>query len=159
LKKIIIAAISRNNVIGKEGNIPWHSDEELKHFKDTTLGYPIIMGRRTFESIGKPLIKRLNIIITSHPELFIKFVDIKCFFSVKEALNFCEMSNYDKVFIAGGGKLFEDTINYADEMIISQMNFHSEGDTFFPVIDPEIWTEKENILFKEFKVATYRKNN
>lgn len=159
MKKVIIAAISQNNVIGKNGNIPWHSKEELKHFKDTTIGFPVIMGRKTFESLGKPLVKRLNIIITSHPELFIKFVDIKCFYNVKDALIFCEKSNFDMVFIAGGGKLYSEAIEFADELVISKMNFQSQGDTFFPYIDPEIWTEKENILYKDFKVVIYRKKN
>jgi len=159
LKIIIIAAISGNNVIGKDGKIPWHSAGELKHFKDTTVGFPIIMGRKTFESIGKPLEKRLNIIITSHPELFIKFADIKCFLNVKDALNFCKNGNFDKAYIAGGGKLYHDSIHFADELIISKMNFCVDGDTHFPVIDPKMWIENENVLYKDFKVVTYRKNN
>ncbi len=157
MKIIIIAAVSGNNVIGREGAIPWHSREELSYFKEATYGFPVIMGKNTFLSIGKPLTGRLNIIITSNPQLFIKFEDIKCFFNLKEALFFCENNYFERVFIAGGAKLYSEAIEKADEMIISRMNFDVEGDTFFPYIDPEIWDKTKGEKYNEFETYIYTK--
>ena len=157
MKSIIIAAVSKNNIIGKDGKIPWHSKEELRHFKDTTTGFPVIMGRKTFESIGKPLENRLNIVITAHPGLFIKFAEIKCFNSLKEALFFCENHYFGQVFIAGGARLYNEAILTADELIISRMNFECEGDTHFPGISSEKWSPGKTEKRNEFEILFYSK--
>lgn len=157
MKIVIIAAVSKNNIIGKEGKIPWHFPEELKHFKETTTRFPVIMGRKTFESIGKPLINRMNIIITSHPELFIKFEEVKCFPNLKEALLYCEKNNHEKVFVAGGGAVYTEALCFADEMIISRMNIETDGDTFFPPIEADAWNEKNRIVKNNFEIVTYSK--
>jgi len=157
LKLVIIAAVAKNNVIGKNGKMPWHSGEELAFFKGTTTGFPVIMGRSTFESIGLPLKDRLNLIITSHPELFVKFEGVKCFYNLSETLNFCMENNFSKVFIAGGGKVYSDSINLADELIISRMDLEPEGDTFFPGINPDIWLETDIIKKTDFEIHTYKR--
>jgi dihydrofolate reductase len=159
LKIVIIAAVSRNNVIGYEGKIPWHSREELKHFKESTLGFPVIMGRKTFESIGEPLKGRQNLIITSNPGFFSQFEEIKCFAKLKEAFLFCEKSNFEKVFIAGGARVYEEAITIADELMISRMNFEAEGDKYFPEIMPGEWDEVENKKNNEFEILIYRRKN
>lgn len=157
MKIIIIAALSENNVIGMNGGVPWQSSPDMSHFKETTLGFPVIMGRKTFESIGTPLKERLNIIITTHPELFIKFRDVKCFLSLNEALVYCKGKNFSKVFIAGGGMIYKEAIGIADEMILSRMNFECQGDTYFPHIEPSIWEVKEKRILSDFQIITYRK--
>lgn len=139
--------------------MPWHSKEEFKHFKETTTDYPVLMGRNTFESFGKPLKNRLNIIITRNPEKKYEFEELKYFTSLEEAYKFCESENYEKVFICGGGEIYRVSINDVDELIISVMNLEPEGDTFFPEISDKIWkvdSIKENA---EFSVYYYSRKN
>lgn len=159
MKKIIIAAVSRNNVIGFNGQIPWHSKEEFKHFKETTTDFPILMGRNTFESFGKPLKNRLNIIITKYPEKKYEFEELKYFSSLEEAYKFCESGNNEKVFICGGGEIYRASINDVDELIISVMNLETEGDTFFPEISDKIWDVTETKENAEFTVYYYSRKN
>ncbi|MCL5029266.1 MAG: dihydrofolate reductase [Bacteroidetes bacterium] len=156
MKKIIISAIAKNGVIGRSnGEMPWHSKEEFQHFKSTTFGFPVIMGRVTFETLGKPLKGRLNVIITSNNNLKYDFNDVKIFNSLEQAFEFCESQKFEKVFIIGGGKIYKQAMKYVDEMIISIMNFEAEGDVFFPEINPRNWkiisSEKRN----EFEILTY----
>ena len=156
MKKIIISAVAKNGVIGRSnGEMPWHSKEEFQHFKATTFGFPVIMGRITFETLGKPLKGRLNIIITSSDNLKYDFNDVKIFNSLENAVAFCEAQNYEKVFVIGGSKIYKQAMKFVDEMIISIMNFKAEGDVLFPEIDSKTWkiisSEKRN----EFEILTY----
>jgi len=155
LKKIIIAAVSQNNVIGKEGAVPWHSKEELQHFRKNTIGFPVIMGRKTWEAIGKPLEGRLNILVTGNQDYQTSFREVVIFYSLKHALDFCKTSVYEKVFIIGGGEIFKQVINEADEMIISEMNFETEGDVYFPEVDGNKWILESNELYADFIVHHY----
>lgn len=154
MKIIIISAIGQNFVIGKDGKIPWHSSEEFRHFKSATMGSPMIMGRKTFESIGKPLPGRLSIVISSN-EILILPAGVKKFSSIGAALDFCEKENQEKVFIIGGGSIYKEAINFADELIISVMNLNPEGDTFFPEINDQIWKENKTEKFEEFSVKYF----
>ncbi len=155
MKRIIIAAVSKNNVIGKNGKVPWQAKEELKHFQKTTMGFPVIMGRKTWEAIGKPLEGRLNIVITRNLDYSIPFHEAIIFYSIQQALNFLKTSVYEKIFIIGGGEIFRETIDEADEMFLSEMNFEVEGDVYFPVIDRKKWTLDFNELFSDFTVHHY----
>ncbi len=155
MEKIIIAATSQNGVIGNSGKIPWHSSEEFKHFKQTTMSFPIIMGRKTFESIGKPLPGRLNIIISRNPNLSHESSNIKIFQSLEKSLNYCETESYKKAFIIGGGEIYKRSIDLADKMIISKMNLNVEGDTHFPEINCKIWKIEDKKEFDEFVVYYY----
>ena len=155
MKKIIIAAVSKNNVIGKDGKIPWHSKEELQHFKKNTLGFPVIMGRKTWEAIGKPLEGRLNIVVTHNEDYITSFNEVVIFYSLQQALDFCKTSVYDKVFIIGGGEIFTQILNDADEMIISEMNFEIEGDVYFPEFNGTNWILESSELFTDFTVHHY----
>ena len=158
MKKIIIAAVAKNNVIGKDGIMPWHSKEDLKHFKETTMGSPLIMGRKTFFSMGgKPLKGRLNIILTRDKNFQKPHPDVEIFSSIDEAYDHCERENYGKVFITGGGEIYKREINNVDELLISEMNVEVEGDTFFPEIDIKIWEVVEEKTYSEFTLKTYRK--
>jgi len=151
MKKIIIAAVSENFVIGKNGKIPWHSKEELTHFRNITLGFPIIMGRKTWEAIGKPLEKRINIVITHNVK---KYPHILAFNSLLEAFDYCE-KKFDKVFIIGGESIFKQTISIADEIILSIMKFTADGDTFFPQIELNDWKLNSIKEFTDFTVHHY----
>ncbi len=156
MKKIIISAVAKNRVIGRSsGEMPWHSKEEFQHFKSTTFGFPVIMGRITFETLGKPLKGRLNIIITSNENLKYDFNDVKIFNSLENAIAFCETQNFEKIFIIGGGKIYKQAMKFIDEMIISIMNFEAEGDVFFPEIDESNWKIISRDNRGEFEILTY----
>jgi dihydrofolate reductase len=160
LEKIIIAAISKNNVIGLDGKVPWHSKEELQHFKQTTMSFPVIMGRKTWEAFGKPLLGRLNVVITRDQSFSTQFHEVIVFQSLQLAFSYFSTSIYKKVFIIGGGEIFSEAIDKVDSLILSEMNFETEGDTFFPEIDGTKWTLETNELFTDFTVHHYiRKQN
>jgi len=156
LKIILIAAVAKNNVIGRStGEMPWHSKEDFQHFKQTTLSFPIIMGRKSFESLGKPLKGRLNIVLTQNSKLKEKFGEIMIFTSLKQAYEYCEAANNEKVFVIGGGQIFEQAITDADEMIISHMDFNAEGDVVFPKIDLSKWEISSREKRSEFEIVIY----
>ena len=158
MKKIIIVAAANNNVIGKNGKIPWHSKEDLKHFKNTTMGFPIIMGRKTFESIGKPLKGRLNIVITRNKEFKVDFGDVLIFNKLDDAFKKCEAEEYKKVFIIGGGEIYNEALKNADEIIFTKMNLQVDGDTFFPQVNLENWKLFSEERFHEFDILRYTRN-
>jgi len=156
--KIIIAAVATNGVIGRlSGEMPWLSKEEFQHFRNTTLGHPIIMGRKTFESLGKPLKGRLNIVLSKQRDFMIKLDEVVTLNSLIEAYEYCKEKNYTKIFIIGGGQIFPEAMKSADEMIISIMKFPAKGDVYFPVIDPNIWNEVNREERSEFIIITYVK--
>ncbi|MEK6553442.1 MAG: dihydrofolate reductase [Bacteroidota bacterium] len=160
MEKIIIAAISKNNVIGLDGKVPWHSKEELQHFKQTTMSFPVIMGRKTWEAIAKPLKGRLNVVITRNQSFSTQFHEVIVFQSLQLAFSYFSTSIYKKVFIIGGGEIFSEAIDKVDSLILSEMNFETEGDTFFPEIDGTKWVLDTNELFTDFTVHHYiRKQN
>jgi dihydrofolate reductase len=155
LKKILIAAVSRNNVIGFEDKVLWHSPEELKHFKKTTIGSPVIMGRKTWEVIGKPLPGRLNIVITRNTEYVIPFKEVVLFNSLNQAFSFCRSSIYEKIFVIGGGEIYSQSINESDEIIISEMNLDALGNVYFPEIDGTLWVLDSSELNEDFTIHHY----
>lgn len=160
MKKIIIVAIAQNNVIGKaNGEMPWHVKEEFKHFKNTTIGHPIIMGRKTFEALGKPLIGRLNIIITRNKNYSVNFDEVLIFNSLDNAIEFCEQKEYEKIFLIGGGNIYSQAISIVDEMIISRMKFEAEGEVEFPNFNIDEWTVEKIIERELFDVFIYRRKN
>ncbi|MBD3155717.1 MAG: dihydrofolate reductase [Candidatus Aenigmarchaeota archaeon] len=136
---IVIAAVARNNVIGKDGDIPWHIPEDLKHFRDETSGFPVIMGRKTYESLPKkPLKGRLNIVLTRRKDYKPgKGVVVKN--SLKEAIEYCEKKNYVRAFIGGGASIYKQALSFADKLDITRVHKDYEGDTYFPEIDPDKW--------------------
>ena len=156
MRKIVIAAVAKNGVIGRStGEMPWHSKPEFQHFKYTTIGFPIIMGRITFESLGNPLKGRLNIIITKNKELKDRFPDIMVFDNVNDVYSFCEDHKFEKIFLTGGGSLFPVFMNDADEMIISIMDFNAEGDIYFPEINDTVWKIESKDQRDGFEIIYY----
>ncbi|MBP3195252.1 MAG: dihydrofolate reductase [Cardiobacteriaceae bacterium] len=140
----IIAAMTKNRVIGKNNTMPWHLPADLAHFKTTTLNYTVIMGRNTYFSIGKALPNRRNIIITGQ-----NFTADSCeiFHSLEEA--FSTLKDEKKIFIIGGGKIYSQTIDRADFLHITWIDTELDGDTFFPEIKPEIWQEKSRKMYEK----------
>ena len=160
MKIIIISAIAQNGVIGKSnGEMPWHIKEEFQHFKQTTIGSPVIMGRKTFETLGKPLKGRENIIITRNNDFNLSFDDTKIFHSLQESINYCKSKKYEKAFMIGGGQIYEQALSLADEMILSYMKFEAEGDIFFPKFDTDEWEKKSTEDREQFEIVTYVKKN
>lgn len=131
----LVAAMDKNRLIGQKNHLPWHLLSDLYHFKAVTLGKSIIMGRKTFESIGKPLLHRRNIVISREAGLRIE--GCKIFSSVEEALN--NLANEPEVMIIGGGSLFKETLPKADKMILTIIEHSFEGDTYFPLWDTDEW--------------------
>ena len=160
MRIIIISAIARNGVIGQSnGEMPWHVKEEFQHFKKTTLGSPILMGRKTFETLGKPLKGRLNIILTKNSGNKYPFEDVKIFNNLHEAYTFCEKEKNEKIFIIGGGEIYKQALNDANEMILSYMKFDAEGDVRFPDFDKNLWEIVSVENREKFDIYCYKKKN
>jgi dihydrofolate reductase len=156
LRKIIIAAVAKNGIIGRSnGEMPWHSKIEFQHFKSTTLGFPIVMGRKSFDSLGSPLRGRLNIVLSKNKELKDRFPDIMVFDRVNDVYSYCENQKFEKIFLIGGGSLFPVFMKDADEMVISTMDFNAEGDIYFPKIDENVWEIESNDQREGFEINYY----
>lgn len=127
----IIVAHTRDFVIGKDGGIPWHLPKDLAFFKKTTVGSTVIMGRKTFESIGRALPNRKNIVITSNDSFVVPDGVIKCS-SLEDAI---KMVGNDNAFIIGGGTIYQHAIKFVDRLYITVVDANIEGDTYFPKYD------------------------
>lgn len=137
---IIVVAVSRNGVIGREGDMPWRLPSDLKHFKAVTMGKPIVMGRKTFESIGRPLPGRANIVIsrTSGPIEGVEVVrslDDAIALGRRRAVE----AGADAVAVVGGGEIYAQAMPLADALHVTHVEAEIEGDTRFPAIDPTLW--------------------
>ena len=160
MRLIIIAAIARNGVIGRaNGEMPWHVKDEFQHFKQTTLGFPVIMGRKTFETLGKPLKGRKNIIITGNRDFIAEFDETKIFHSLGESIDYCKSAKFEKAFIIGGGQIYKQAMLIADEMILSFMKFEAEGEVKFPEIKNDIWKRVSIEDREQFEIIRYVKIN
>ena len=135
----IIVAASTNNVIGVRGELPWRLRDDLKRFKQLTLGKPVIMGRRTFESIGRPLPGRDNIVITT--DRHYQADGCRVVHSIDQAL--VAAGDCEEVMIIGGADLYRQTLETADRLYLTLVKAAPEGDTWFPVIEPQQWREIE----------------
>ncbi|MDD3072601.1 MAG: dihydrofolate reductase [Candidatus Pacebacteria bacterium] len=158
MKIIIIAAVSKNNVIGKGSKIPWHSKEDFSHFKEKTLNNVVLMGRKTYESIGKALPRRKNIVITGEKK---SFSDAERYDSYKEGLTgakeYAKKNNCD-IFIIGGGSIYNQAIEDADFLYISHMKSDFEGDVFFPDFEKtKKWTIKSKEEFNDFTFIVWER--
>lgn len=134
-----IAAVARNGVIGKDNQIPWYLPADLAWFKRTTLRHHVVMGRKSFESIGRPLPKRVNIVVTRNP--FYIADGILTFPSVEDALATARAHGETETFIIGGGEIYRQSMVYWDRIYLTEVDIEPEGDAFFPEIDPDTWRE------------------
>ncbi|MGZ4958259.1 MAG: dihydrofolate reductase [Methylomonas sp.] len=143
MKISLIVAMASNRVIGLNGQMPWHLSADLKRFRQTTTGSPIIMGRKTFEAIGKPLPGRSNLIVSRNADY--QQPDCLVFGDIDSALQYCSESR--EVFVIGGATLYEALLPRADFLYLTEIDKDFPGDTFFPPIDARDWREieRENI--------------
>ena len=137
MQKNIIVAISDNNAIGRNNELLWHISEDLRFFRRTTLGWPVIMGRKTFESIGRALPGRVNVVISRG---FTTGEDVEVVGSLEEAFATAESTNLEKCFVMGGGQIYAQALEMADRLVVTHVHtIIEDADTFFPPIDPEVW--------------------
>ncbi|MCH6574472.1 MAG: dihydrofolate reductase [Ignavibacteriaceae bacterium] len=160
MRIIIIVAVAANGVIGRaNGEMPWHVKEDFQHFKKTTMSSPIIMGRKSFVSLGKPLKGRENIVVTRNTNLNYDFDDVTIVLSLNEAIEHCKLLNKEKIFITGGGEIYKQSISIADEMIISHMKFDAVGEVKFPEIDMNEWYIDSKDDREKFEIVTYKRKS
>lgn len=145
LSIILVVAAAQNNAIGKGNQMPWHLPNDFKFFKNTTWGMPVVMGRKTFESMGKPLAGRTNIVITRqtdwHPE------GVVVVHSLPEALAEARQLAVKKVYVVGGGDLYRQTLPLADTVFLTRVQTVIDGDTFFPALAESDWQLDWEISF------------
>jgi len=153
MKKSIIAAMSSNHGLGKDNKMIWHLPEDLKKFKEYTVNHHILMGRKTFESIGnKALPNRVNIVISRNESYKVPngVILVK---SIEEGIEFAEKNNETELFIIGGGEIYDKTINIVDSIYLTRLLERFDCDTFFPAVDYskfEVRDEIERVIFQNF---------
>lgn len=149
---ILIAAMAENHVIGLNNHIPWHIPEDLEHFKVTTTGKAVVMGRRTYESIGeKPLPNRKNVVVTRQATWCSRGVDVA--HSVEEAFN--RLKNEPMIYVVGGTKIYEASLPFAHELCLTKVALQVAGDTFFPAFDVACWQETKRFTGQSSCGVTY----
>lgn len=163
---VLIAAVARNGIIGADNDMPWRLPSDLKHFKSKTIGRPVVMGRKTFQSLGRPLPGRPNLVVTRdagfRPE------GAECFASLEEALaaasRLAAELEVDDVIVMGGGQIYAQSMALADRLEITEVQADPEGDTRFPGIDGEVFEEVARVKGErgekdsaDFDFVTYRR--
>jgi dihydrofolate reductase len=140
---VLIAAVARNGVIGAQGALPWRLSSDLKHFKAATMGKPLVMGRKTYQSIGAPLPGRTTIVVTRDPSFAVDGVLVAR--DVEEALRLAEIAaranGSSEIMIVGGGEIYAQTIGRAARLLITEVDLTPDGDARFPAIDRAVWRE------------------
>ena len=134
-KITLIVAAAENNAIGKNNQMPWHLPNDFKYFKKNTLEHSIVMGRKTFDSIGKPLPERRNIILTRDMRYFSEEADVAN--SLNEVMNFCRDER--EIFIIGGANVYEQTLPLAQRVLLTRVHTIVDGDAFFPTLSADEW--------------------
>lgn len=148
----LIVAFDENNLIGKNNSLPWHISEDLKHFKTLTTGNRIIMGRKTFESIGKPLPNRENIVLSKNGFIY---EGVKVYSRVEELLE--TLNDEKKNYIIGGAGIYKELLPLVDILHISHVKGIFEGDAYFPKVNYDDYEILEKIEYEEFTYIKYRK--
>ncbi len=140
----IIVACSRNNVIGRDNALPWHLSEDLRHFRQTTMGKPMIMGRKTFDAIGRPLPGRTTLVVTRQRDWRREGVVVCA--SLAQALAEARRhlaADSDEIIIAGGEEIYRQSLDLADQVYLTRVEMEVEGDAFFPELDGADWEKGE----------------
>ena len=138
----LVVAAAENNSIGKNNQLLWHLPNDLKFFKNTTWGMPVIMGRKTFEAVNKPLPGRFNIVITRQSDWQADGVIVAA--DLEDALQKAAETNCKEIFIIGGGEIYLQAFDKAQKIYLTRVHANIEGDTFFPVIDESKWVLTTN---------------
>lgn len=151
--EIIVAAVARNGVIGAHGTIPWHCAEDLRLFRQITLGGTVIMGRSTYLAIGHPLAGRGNVVVSSTLQTTSGIIVVPSF----EAAVTTALTALAPIYYCGGARIYTQALDRADAIYLSLMNTDAEGDVFFPRIDPSLWQVFREERFAEFVHRHYRR--
>lgn len=158
MKLCLIVAVSRNGVIGRDNQLPWHLPEDLKFFKSVTMGKPILMGRKTFESIGRPLPGRTNIVISRDPQWHSAGVEVAQ--SLEAALQLgreaCHAAGAEEIMVIGGEQIYRMALPLADRLYLTQVDAEIEGDAYFPVVDFDDWQQVSEALPEAYDDHSYR---
>ena len=150
MELILIAAMAKNRVIGINNNIPWHIPEEMRHFKNSTMGHAVIMGRKTFESMAMPLPGRLNVVLSRNSNCH--FPGCRVAGSLTAGIECCK--GHQKIFIIGGRSLYEEAMDMVDTILLSVLDRNYEGDTFFPDIPTECFQQVSEKKMGETQIFT-----
>jgi dihydrofolate reductase len=154
----LIVAVSRNGVIGVDNQLPWHLPDDLRYFKSVTMGKPLIMGRKTHESIGRPLPGRANIVLTRDRQWTADGVvvvnDLDA--AIAAAKRACDASNVDEVMIIGGEQIYKMTLDTAHRLYLTEVDADVEGDAFFPAVDTQQWYKSREQLPENTEAYRYR---
>lgn len=154
----LIVAASQNNVIGRDNQLPWHLPEDLSYFKSVTMGKPLLMGRKTFESIGSPLPGRTNIVITRDPTWSHEGVEVASNLDSALALakSASSESDYDEVMVIGGEQIYRLCLPFAQRLYLTHIDAHVDGDAFFPDFDKNDWQQVSEKIPKKVQKYNYR---
>tara|TARA_B100001564_G_C20465257_1_gene589958 strand:+ start:165 stop:671 length:507 start_codon:yes stop_codon:yes gene_type:complete len=158
-----VVALSNNNVIGVDNDLPWNLKRDLLHFKEYTTNKIIIMGRKTYESIGRPLPNRINYVVSrTIDKIEGAFVFDSIDGAICDAKAYCVEENLEEIVIIGGGFLFRDTISITNKLVLTKVDCEIDGDVFYPEVDLTDWTEIDSKSFMKdsdndfnFTVSTY----
>jgi dihydrofolate reductase len=153
-RTVIVVAVARNGVIGVDGGLPWRIPEDLARFKEITMGHALIMGRQTFESIGRPLPGRINIVLTRRRDWSHEGVEVAR--SLDEALQAAASMGVD-AFIIGGAEVYRSALEHAERIELTEVDAEPEGDTWFPEIDWSQWRQVERVDHPGFSFVTYER--
>ncbi len=160
MELVLIAAVAKNNVIGVNGKIPWHIKNDLKRFKQLTLHHPVLMGRKTYKSIveriGKPLEGRMSLVLSRDASFRPNYANVTVCGNINDAHRIA--SSIDKIcYVIGGQNIYEQTIDLADRLEITEIDKEFEGDAFFPEIDNKIWHETFRRKNDFYSFVTYNR--
>ena len=139
---VMIAAVAENGVIGKNNDLVWSLPDDMKYFMNTTKGHHIILGRKNYDSIPpkfRPLPNRTNVVVTRKKELVLEGAYVV--HTLEDAFDFCRKNNEEKIFVIGGGQIYEQALPFTDTLYITEIHHSFEGDTYFPEIDMSEWKE------------------
>ena len=152
----IVAAVARNGVIGAGGGMPWHLPDELRLFKETTLGHVLVMGRRTYESIGGPLPGRTTVVVTRNRDWAPESGEVVVAHGIEEGLQRAAAID-EEVFVVGGGEVYAAAMPHTDRLLLTRVDQEPEGDTTFPDVDWREWSETARVVGDGWERVTYER--
>jgi dihydrofolate reductase len=151
MRRSALVAMAKNRVIGRDNTLPWHLSADLQRFKRLTLGHTLVMGRKTYDSIGRPLPGRRTVVVTRQRDWSADGVDVT--HSLEEALK------YDgTLYVAGGGEIYRQALPYADALELTEVDQSPEGDVTFPSVNPDAWIETARDPHDGFSFVSYRRS-
>ncbi len=151
----LIAAVGRGGVIGTAGQMPWHLPADFAFFKRTTMGHTLVMGRATFDSIGRPLPGRRTVVVTRQQSWSALGTTVA--HSLPDALELAGEGGEDEIFVAGGGQVYAEAMPVADRLLVTEVDQCPDGDAYFPEIDPQVWREAGRVLGEGLAWVTYER--